>query len=67
MKAIIEVNLDGAAFDKLAGRELARTLFELITDVQHSDRRRLESRYRDGSKLFDSNGNACGSFKVTRR
>lgn len=65
MKLLIEINLDGAAFDCTddvyrASDEVKRILVKTI------DRRNFDIRFIPGDswELRDINGNPCGSVKV---
>lgn len=64
MKAIIEIDLDGAAFDGDTGAELVWTIQELFRNRLDDIAETAEHGGR--VKIMDRNGNACGSFKVTR-
>jgi len=57
MNVTIKVNCDNAAFDEGLTEELTRIVNKALTYV--SSDRPLEA------KLFDSNGNAVGTIKVT--
>ena len=59
MKARIEIDMDGAAFDGTdCGRELARVLRSIASAAMGGIHETLELRLRD------SNGNICGRFEI---
>ena len=59
MKAIIEIDMSGAAFDDTPATELAERLCELATDIREYGAGALAPVV-----LRDSNGNTCGTFRI---
>lgn len=56
MKAIIEVEMDNAAFEDYPITELARILESLVHGIKRG--------FVEHQTLFDINGNTVGSFKI---
>lgn len=61
MKATITIDMDNAAFDGRKGRELARILRELASNV-----RGIKGLGDGDFKLRDINGNTVGTFVVSK-
>lgn len=59
MKAVIEINMDNAAFEEVPGVELARILRELAGRLDESGE--VEPGYRN---LRDINGNGVGFCQI---
>ena len=57
MKAIIKIDMSGAAFDS-QGEELASLLHDLGEDIN------AYGAAKGPIKLIDSNGNTCGTFHI---
>jgi hypothetical protein len=58
MKLIIEIKMDGAAFEELPGSEVARILRQWADRLDNCD-------FMSGKdNLRDINGNICGFVKV---
>jgi hypothetical protein len=60
MKAIIEINMDSAAFDNGNSMELSWILAQLSRKVRESN----AWHNGDSIKIRDSNGNTVGSFNI---
>jgi hypothetical protein len=60
MKATITVTMDNAAFEDRQSCETARILRELADKLDSHTVRHL-----DGTKLYDTDGNAVGTFKLS--
>lgn len=60
MRAIITIEMDGAAFDYLPGRELYLVLKEAVVAYTTGRARAIG----ENATLRDSNGNACGTFEI---
>lgn len=63
MKAILEIEMDNAAFEPSPNLELSRILELVARHLKNCDSQYTLACLRNGRvKLYDSNGNAVGKF-----
>jgi len=60
MRLIIEIDLDGAAFEEVAGVEAGEILREIAYNMDNLDL----FPGMDWPTLRDSNGNTCGTVRI---
>lgn len=60
MKAIIEIDMDNAAFEDCANQELQRILEGVVEGLDEFG----ETFYQSKGILRDTNGNTVGTFRV---